>query len=286
MRTGSDPTRRLTHWISDGTTSHALPPSTLMAWSLPDFAYVKYGRNPLVAVIAQVRFHPILKIEKEYAGFQDRVRQQFPRFGIGNIQDVRVDFKGAQVSQRREFRFDTLDQKMTITLSPTSLSLISRAHESRKEFGKAMQLAIESLAAEYGQVVGTRLGLRYINHVSRERIAEDLGREVAWSHLIHSDFLRLPRDLSDLEGTHYVMEARSTMTRGDLTLRYGLIQEEPGREVFFRLDSDRYLAEEFNASDTQEMLSEFSQDIYAVFRAAATPGLEEWMEPQAGSEDV
>lgn len=257
-----------------------------MAWNLPDFEYVRYKRNPLAAVIAQLRFHPILKIEKEYAGFQERVRQQFPRFGIGNIQDVRVDFKGAQVSQRREFRFDTLDQKMAITLSPTSLSLISRAHESREVFGAAMQLAIESLAAEYGQVVGTRLGLRYINHVFREPIAQDLGHDVAWSDLIHGDFLRLPRDLSDLEGTHYVMEARSTMTRGDLTLRYGLIQEEPGREVFFRLDSDRYLAEEFDASDTQEMLREFSRDIYAVFRAAAAPGLEKWMEPQPGSEDV
>ncbi|TVQ88956.1 MAG: TIGR04255 family protein [Deltaproteobacteria bacterium] len=258
-----------------------------MAWTLPDYEYVKYRRNPLAAVIAQLRFHPILKIEKDQAGFQDRVRQQFPRFGVGEIQDVRVDFQGAQVTQRREYRFDTLDQKMTVTLSATSLSLISRAHESRAVFGAAMKLAMDSLASEYGQVVGTRLGLRYINHVSRQQIADDLDRELSWSDLIHADFLRLPRDLSDLEGTRYVMEARSTMNRGELTLRYGLIQEQPSGQVMFRLDTDRYLGEEFDASGTQEILNEFSRDIYAVFRAAAAPGLEEWMEPESGgTEDV
>jgi len=255
-----------------------------MTWDLPKPEYRRYRRNPLVAVISQLRFHSVLKIERDHVGYQDRVRPTFPRFSVRDIQDVEVNLNGAQVNRRKELNFATLDQRKNITLSTTSMSLTSRQHQSRSGFGNAMRVGLDALLAEYGPVVATRFGLRYINRVSRKQISEDLGEDVDWKDLIHDDFLRIPKGLSDLEGTHYVMEARSTMDRGALTLRYGMIRDNNTGEVHFRLDTDRYVTEEFDAAKALDLLKGFSDDVYAVFRAAAAPGLEKWMEPQGDSD--
>ena len=51
-----------------------------MSWRLPEHDLHTYPRNPLVAVVAQLRFDPILKIADRVADFQDRVRARFPKF--------------------------------------------------------------------------------------------------------------------------------------------------------------------------------------------------------------
>ena len=45
----------------------------------PDAPRVMYERNPLVEVICQVRFPPVLRIEAQLPdAFQDRIRDVFP----------------------------------------------------------------------------------------------------------------------------------------------------------------------------------------------------------------
>ena len=47
----------------------------------PEVERVIYARNPLDQVVCQLRFPPILKIDAEIpAGFQDRVREDYPNF--------------------------------------------------------------------------------------------------------------------------------------------------------------------------------------------------------------
>jgi uncharacterized protein (TIGR04255 family) len=251
-----------------------------LTWNLPAIPYVLYRRNPIDAVIAQLRFLPVLRIDRDHAGFQDRVRGRFPRFGSGRVRDVSVDASGVQLAERANHTFKSLDGQITVGLSASDMSISSKRHARRSEFLDGQKLALDALLAEFGPIVATRLGLRYVNRVRLTSIRLDLGEPtLQWDDLVHRDFLRVPCGLADLAGTHYLAEVRSTLPRGELTLRYGLVQDTPDAEPYFRLDTDRYIAEEFDAAGAPEVLAHFAAEIYAVFRAAAAPALLRWMQP-------
>ena len=51
----------------------------------PNVPRVTYRNNPLVQVICQLRFPPILKIDAEVpADFQESIRKDFPKFSERN----------------------------------------------------------------------------------------------------------------------------------------------------------------------------------------------------------
>ncbi len=258
-----------------------------MTWRPPAVAYAQFQRNTIEAVVAQVRFLPILKVERDVTAFQDRVRALFPRFSSSRVRDVTVVDAEVQVNERSSFSFETLDRRFTVGLSHEDLSLSSRRHLSRAEFLGAADLAIGALIAEFQPVVTTRTGLRYINRIELDRVRRDLGEpSLTWGDLVHSDFARIPRDLADLQDTRFKTEVSSTFPAGELTLRYGLLREPQDQGLHFRLDLDRFLVGQLDASEVKPMLSQFATDIYAVFRAAATDTLIRWMQPIEGDRHV
>lgn len=249
-----------------------------MTWNVPAQPHKVFERNPLVAVIVELRFFPILKLPDKVADIQEQVRSTFPAFQDVTRQLINLQPAGPiEVRNERLFNLVKADESSTLSLSTSSLAVESRRHERREHFINDVKVAINALLEVCGPVVPTRLGLRYVDVIDKEAIERDLGRSTTWPKLISDRFLAVPTALADLDGTLFACEVASSMpSGGGQTVRYGLIQDADKRTKF-RLDVDRYLDAPGDPSKLVELLGAFADDIFAVFVAAMGPDLKTWM---------
>jgi len=242
-----------------------------------------FQRNSLLSVTVELRFHPILKISNgQYVpDFQDRVRDSFPIYSEGKVQTINFQPPDTvETQEEKQFHFKKPDEKTSITLGVSKLILESRHHESHENILNDFNLALSALLEVYGKIKNTRLGMRYINLIERERIQNDLNREVEWRDLIHSSYLEMPASVATLEGTKFYSEINSPIEGGALTLRYGLLNTSEDKKLRFVFDLDRYLDEEFPLQSIMEKLRSFADDIYALFETMIGPELKQWMSKQ------
>lgn len=249
-----------------------------MSWSVPPQQHKVFERNPLVAVVVELRYHPILKIADRIADYQERVRATFPVFQEVTSQHVNMGpLAPVEVRTERLFNMRKQDGYSALSVSKASLSLESRRHESRQNFISDAKVGIDALVELHGPVVPTRLGLRYVDLIDKAQIEQDLGRTTEWSQLVSEAFLQVPTGLADFDGALFACEVAAPMTSGGaMTVRYGLVQDADGR-VKYRLDVDRYVEGVFDASQLVDLLGRFADDVFAVFIAAMGPDLRAWM---------
>lgn len=248
-----------------------------MNWKLPPQDHRVFERNPLVAVIVELRYHPILKVPAKVADYQETVRARFPAFQQLQTQTINLGPGPVQVRPSETYCFAKPDESAMLSLSTASLSLESRKHARREQLLADVKLGLDALLRVYGELSMTRLGLRYVNLVDKERVSQDLGRPSSWQQLISSRYLAVPADLAELEGTLFACEVASGMPRGAQVVRYGLIKDADDR-VKFRLDVDRYVDGPLEPGDVIQSLDTFADDIFAVFFASLGPDLIFWMD--------
>ncbi len=254
-----------------------------MPWKITPIEHKTFGRNPLVVVTSQLRFHPIVLIKqgKGIGDFQDKLRHKFPAYSevettnitIGRPQggsDVALD-----TQREKQYIFATENGKTRIVLGSASLSIENKSHEQRAQLVEEFQSAISALREVYGEISTLRIGLRYVNAVSKETLQQDLGRTVNWTDIISHQFIRLP-DPADTDALFYTEITSQIGQDGLLTIRYGLLKDTDN-QVRFRIDSDRYLNAPYDISTTKEKLIAFSDDIFSLYMMAAGPALQEWM---------
>jgi hypothetical protein len=146
-----------------------------------------------------------------------------------------------------------------------------------------VQVGLNALNSIYGPIVTTRLGLRYVNVIDRERISGNLGRSTSWAELVAPPFGTVPSGAADLDGTLFACEVASPIAGGGAqSVRYGLIKDTEGPPKF-RLDVDRYREGPMEPGNIVASLNAFADDIFAVFMAAAGPDLLAWMSEKGNS---
>ncbi|MCB9587998.1 MAG: TIGR04255 family protein [Polyangiaceae bacterium] len=245
-----------------------------MPWQLPSVEHKVYARNPLIAVIVDLRFQPILRIQRGVADFQDAVRPRFAGYQPSKAQTVQMQpFGPIRVEDETIHRF--LGDQYAISLTNQSLTLEMQAHDSKDGSFELFEFGLRALQKLFEPIMPVRLGLRYINHIDALQVSDELGRAVDWSELVSSAFITPPSGLvhSDARFTAQVNAPRDP---GALTVQYGLVTDPQGK-LGFRLDIDRYVEGAFQLVETERLLPDFAADIYSVFCAASAPTLLEWM---------
>ena len=250
-----------------------------MPWNIEHIEHEVFARNPLAVVIAQIRFHPILKVPDRIADLQEIVRGRFPTFQRRMARNIDInDVAGITIREEPQFVFESSDGRAVLFLSTTALGLESRQHESRDEFFGDMKLAVDALNEVHGTFVPTRAGLRYVNAIKKSVISEELGRPVEWEELVADSFLSVPGGAMIAEDTSFSGEVTATVASGGhMTLRHGLISPPGGEERQFRLDFDRYAGASIPADQVLDRFRHFADDIFATFRQSVGPALAEWM---------
>ncbi|RME42515.1 MAG: TIGR04255 family protein [Deltaproteobacteria bacterium] len=234
---------------------------------------------PLVRVIAQVRFAPILAVRQAdfVAPFQEAIRAHYPMLREEHKQTIAFGPQGGVAGERQvTWQFADPDDSWRTSLSPEFVALETTVYSSRTDFIQRVRVLLEAVEEHLEPGFAVRVGLRYI-----DRVTGDALQRIA--RLVRPEMLGIVRtplfehaeyELSDLL-------LRLPDASGRIRARWGHLPAgatidptaiEPGDEKSWILDLDMFSTERrpFQAGPLADDLLRFAERIYAVFRWSVT----------------
>lgn len=261
----------------------------------PDSERVVYRRNPLVDVICQLRFPPILRITTETpAAFQEEIRNQFPLFnesvpeiGLESPPGLPVPpaimelVKGSiPKGQRISYDFESADNKWKVRLTRDFLSLSTNHYTRWEDFRKHLETPLKALIRTYSPTFFTRVGLRYQDLIRRSQLGIP---EAKWSTLIRPHIAGV-HAVPELEGTVKESMGQLLLTlpqfKAKVRMNYGIAQVVGSPEDCFLIDSDYYTEERTTHDGVNGTLDYFNKQSGRLFRWCIEPRLHNAMDPQ------
>jgi uncharacterized protein (TIGR04255 family) len=257
-------------------------PATRAAPFGPSVAEVALSRSPLVSVIAQVRFPPVMKIESD-AGFigpfQEAIRKDYPILRPERQLGVLIGPAGMQPQDAGTvWRFETKDpDAWQVTLAPTFVSLSARRYTRRSDLLARLTVVLHALDSWLSPNICDRIGVRYVDRLTGDSLTrlnslvrpeilgiggdEEALREVDVVHALSDALFRL-EDASELRGRWGSLPPGATYDPGI----------EPAPERSWVLDLDHYTSkqEDFDLAIIGERVAQFCDRIYTFFRWAVT----------------
>jgi uncharacterized protein (TIGR04255 family) len=214
----------------------------------PESERVIYKKNPLIEVVCQFQYPPILKISQQLpADFQDRVREEYPIFKKQNsqlpseISNIIRQFDDSFIdNQDQVYIFQSEDSIWQIVLDQNSITLSTRKYERYEEFRQKFKGVVNVFEEIYRPSFYSRLGLRYRDLIVRSQL-DLIG--VSWSELI-------PRQLaSELHSqemaesiTGFMKNLQMSSESTQIALSHGLVMarnsENNENEESYLIDSD------------------------------------------------
>lgn len=136
-----------------------------------------YARSPLVEVICQLRFPAILSIgANDPVDFQEAIRQEFPRFNkvkerpAPKMTMVDGAPKMVQPDPITNYTFVSEDGLWKLNLTQNFIALSTLRYPGWEEFARQLDKPLASFIRIYHPSFFQRVGLRYVNIVSRSRL--------------------------------------------------------------------------------------------------------------------
>ena len=234
---------------------------------------------PLVRVIAQVRFSPILSVQSAefIAPFQEAIRATYPVLRQEHAQSLLLAPQGVATGQKQvAWRFTDLDGAWRVSLAPEFVALETTAYTSRGDFIGRMQTILGAVAKHLDPPIVQRVGLRYIDRVTGDSLGditelirpEMLGIVTTplWRHAQHT----ISETLLDVPDNGGQLRARWGHLPADSTIDPNAI--EPLDERSWILDIDMFAAQQrrFVADDLIGDLGRFAERLYTMFRWVVT----------------
>jgi uncharacterized protein (TIGR04255 family) len=252
----------------------------------PPSERVVFKKNPLVQVICQLRFPPILSIvSKEPADFQEKVRKTHPLYEKGltlpqQIASILAQLPiAAPVPEGIVHKFLSEDRVSEIDLTKDFVAVATTAYRRWEEFRETVQMAMDSLEAVYQPAFYSRTGLRYRDVIDRSRLGMP---DVPWSELIKSSMLGLLADPNLSTNVSSVQsQTQISLELGELLLlQHGVTPLQTGGQGY-AIDADFYSDTKRSGSEVFDVLGRFNREAGNFFRWAITPKLSYALEPIA-----
>jgi uncharacterized protein (TIGR04255 family) len=256
-------------------------------------------RSPLVVVLGQVRFSPILMMESYIPAIQDELRRSgFPGFRKGVVDEVTWSFAqnasadpAVETVKRPRWEFFAANATWRIVLTEDALTLATSEYVRYEEpFERFMRTALAALDTGASLQVVTRLGLRYVDLVQAAS-DESLGE------YLHPKLLGVPAEkLGMREATPYI-QIRGTTEAGLMVVRcvftdtgqsippdladleLPIRSRPPVGTTVAILDFDHFAPVQipFQLEETMDRLSGLHDTLDVAFRNSVTPvALERW----------
>lgn len=257
---------------------------------LQDCERVQYQKAPLLEVICQLRFPTILSISaKEPAEFQELIRGDFPRYSK-NLEKLPPKVmngpNGVKVEEQptvTNYQFLAADGRWKVNLTNSFIALATPAYTTWEEFAGKLDEILAHFIAVYKPAFFERIGLRYINAISRQAL--DL-EEIPFADLIQPAYLGLMSedDVNERAFLRAMQEAEVKLPGGcQLKLHCGPGMVKRGnvedKEVKFILDIDIFMAGKVEMKHSAGALTTVHTNANRVFRGAITRTLHNAMEP-------
>ena len=215
----------------------------------PEAPRVIYDKAPLSRVICQLRFPSVLKIESSIpADFQERIRGRFPVFEKSNQilptlpAGIPPNFAELLAGQAvgASNRFATEDGKSTIELSSSSIGFSEGNYTRWEAFRETIDLSLRALIEIYRPAYFTRIGLRYINLVNREKIGLE---DAHWASLLSKDIsseLSIPFFERNIDEFQKLIRINNPNGQGGFLLQHGIVKDQNATSKVYSIDFDFY----------------------------------------------
>ena len=213
---------------------------------------VHYAKCPLVEVVSQINFPQMLEIDEQLpVEFQKAVRDDFPLFETQ--EQVTLAFKQVsgqlvpeppQDNKKKLYHFFNLDKTSRITLSSNCVNVFTSKYERWEAFTLLVDRALAALTDTYGVKYTNRVGLRYINIISKENIGL-VG--TPWAELIQPFLLGvmngcefLDESTAEIENNVANFQSTTQMVIGEasILLNHGYVLNSKTNEKAFLIDAD------------------------------------------------
>lgn len=251
----------------------------------PPPAEVPLLRAPLVRVIAQVRFAPILAIRNpdKVASFQEEIRSTYPLLSEERVHHLAIQPPGIPESRESliwRFVDDVNQPQWRVSLGIDFVSLETSAYASRSDFLERLSLILTKLENSFKPAEAQRFGLRYI-----DRLTDDALDQI--HDLIKPDILGIALPVQGApsplgrSATFLLTEAQFQADEGLLMARWGNLPanatyDPDALEPFYKpswiIDLDMFTSspQPFTTSVLLETASNFAARAYSVFRMMVT----------------
>ncbi len=265
----------------------------------PDKKRVIFKKNPLVEVVCQLRFPPILRIDAEIpANFQERVRDEFPNYDkVPSVkvtapsdlpEGVPIEIKKqldqikltVQSDAYRNHEFSSEDGYWKLTLAKTFIALTAKRYEKWEKFSEKIKKPLEALKAFYAPAYFTRIGLRYIDNICKSELNL---RDATWSELLKPFVLGLigTEEMRDSVQTFQsAYEIGLSDNESKVRLVASLGNKIESGEPCFVIDSDFYVVKKTEIDSAFEKLRYFNIRASRLIQWCMTDKLYEALEPQ------
>ncbi len=255
---------------------------------------VHYARSPLVEVICQLRFPTILSIgANEPAAFQEAIRKDFPKYMTRQEQlPPKVVKKGNATALEPQkpitnYHFISEDGRWKINLTQNFIALSTLSYQRWEDFAIRLDQALAQFIQIYQPAYFERIGLRYVNAVSRKALGLE---DQLWDDLIQSQYIGIlgEPDVEESEIVKCALDVETPLVGGyrmKLHAGPGLVgannpqNANQPKETRFILDGDFSAAGQVNADAVPEKLEKMHRFAVCLFRGAVTNTLHEAMGP-------
>lgn len=241
-----------------------------MAIGLPHVAELPLQNPPVAEVLAQVRFPPLLSILKEPPiNFQETIRQRFPQLTRESTAQVAInnDDQPSLTFQPPVYRFSSTESESQAVLSADFFAVSTKRYAGWRRFLDDLSYVFTAVAHVYNPSYASRVGLRYINHLTYNNTGVD--NRAALFQLVR------PELTATLHGPFWenADEMISVVSFADgearLNLRYGysIMDESPT----FLLDFDYFEEGTISLDALLPRFEQYHTTIYDAFRWCLLP---------------
>ena len=255
---------------------------------------LQYARSPLVEVICQLRFPTILSIgANEPAAFQEAIRKDFPKYMTRQEQlPPKVVKKGNATALEPQkpitnYHFVSEDGRWKLNLTQNFIALSTLSYQRWEDFAARLDQALAQFIQIYQPAYFERLGLRYVNAISRQRLGLE---DQLWDDLIRDHYVGIlgQPDVEETEITKCSLDVETPLVGGyrmKVHAGPGLIGGgKTDKEVKFILDGDFSTSGQLTADSVPAKLEDMHRFALCLFRGAITDELHQAMGPTLLSE--
>jgi uncharacterized protein (TIGR04255 family) len=244
----------------------------------PSPAEVPLENAPLVRVIAQLRFPLVAAIEQRefMAPFQEAIRAKYPVLRQEQSQQLLfgTNIAAPVRSVSTAWRFNSEDNHWRVSLTPDFVALETTKYTSRNDFLGRFETIVEALAVRIDPKLVDRLGIRYIDRISGDALA-DIAR------LVRPEVRGLIGTPAGTSITHAVTETVFANGDAQVLVRWGRLPPnvtvdpsaiEPSNVPSWILDLDMFSSEPtpFSLERVMADARRYTERLYTFFRWAVT----------------
>ena len=249
-----------------------------------------YQNNQLADVICQLRFPEILTINTTPpADFQELIRGHYPQFATNHeVQPPKIvgtpgNFQIASQPASVNYQFVSADGIWRVNLTSSFISLSCAQYNNWESFARQLDIPLAAFIKTYKPAYFERIGLRYLNVISRKALAID---DIPFSQLFQPPYLGIlaQEELQERDASRSSVDAEVTLSgccRLKLHTGPGMVRRngKPDNEVKFIFDQDLFMPGNIPVNYAAGALETLHSQAVPFFQKAITTTLHEAMEP-------